>query len=199
MLDGFFIKSGRILHLTGISPALSKDCEASVNRAMEIAREGGLTISFDPNIRLNLWSADKARPVIERLLTAADIVLPGLDDMRMLYGDISREEALLRLKDMGCERVVLKTGDQDVVVYEDGHAEYLPIKRIDEPVDLMGAGDAFAAGFLTGCLRGDSLANSARIGMAVAGMSIQMPGNIESLPTWAEVERSMNGHKTWNR
>lgn len=199
MLDEDFIASARILHLTGINPALSKSCDASAWRAIEIARAAGTKISFDPNVRLALWGRDEARATLERYMAAADIVLPGLEDMRMLYGDISAEDALRRLKELGCKDIALKISDGDVIISEKGSETVVPVQPIADPVDLMGAGDAFAAGCLTGILEGWDLCRSAALGVTVAGLAIQMPGNIEAMPTWEEVERKMNGTTVWHR
>ena len=199
MLDADFIASARILHLTGITPALSPDCEASVWRAIEIARCAGVQVSFDPNVRLALWDRDAARPVLERLMAAADIVLPGLEDMQMLYGPISPAEALARLRGLGCRRIALKLGEGDVIVASEQDETTVAVSAIPDPVDLMGAGDAFAAGCLAGLLRDWDMVEAAHLGVTVAGLAIQLPGNIEAMPTWAEVERKVNGTVTWNR
>lgn len=199
MLDADFIGSARILHLTGITPALSKDCEASVWRAIETARDRGVMVSFDPNVRLSLWSREEARKSLERLMAAADIVLPGLEDLQMLYGPIGAAEALARLNEIGCRQIALKLGDGDVIVALDKKESVVPVTINSNPVDLMGAGDAFAAGCLTGLLKGHDLVEAAHIGVTVAGLAIQLPGNIEAMPTWAEVERKVNGTVVWNR
>lgn len=199
MLDESYIASARFLHLTGITPALSASAEQTMWRAVELAKAHGVRVVFDPNVRLLLWDRDTARGVIERFMAAADIVLPGLEDMQMLYGPISREEALLRLKDMGCQNIVLKVGDQEVLVYTDGHADFLPVDHIAAPVDLMGAGDSFAAGFIAGLLRDMSMLEAARLGNLVARCAIQMPGNIEALPTWNEVSKILQNEVSYNR
>lgn len=199
MLDEDFIASARILHLTGINPALSKSCDASAWRAIEIARAAGTKVSFDPNVRLALWEREEARATLERYMAAADIVLPGLEDMQMLYGDIDADAALRRLKELGCSEIALKIGDGDVIISQKGSETVIPVQAIEDPVDLMGAGDAFAAGCLTGILKGWDLCRSAGLGVTVAGLAIQMPGNIEAMPTWEEVERKINGTTVWNR
>jgi 2-dehydro-3-deoxygluconokinase len=199
MLDEAFIASAKILHLTGINPALSPSCDESSWRAIEIARAHGVKVGFDPNVRLALWSREEARAALERYLAAADIVFPGLEDMRMLYGQISLDEALSRLADLGCRNIAMKTGDSDVVVSSGGRVTVLPVEKIVFPVDLMGAGDAFAAGCLAGLLREWDLERSARLGITVAGLAIQMPGNIEAMPTWDEVERKTKGGESWKR
>lgn len=199
MLDEAFIASARYLHITGITPALSERCDAACWRALEIAKAHGLTVSFDPNVRLSLWSADEARQKLARYMSAADLVLPGLEDLQMLYGPIDAQTALRTLSELGCQRFILKSGIDSVIVHEDGQSCSLPVEIIRDPVDLMGAGDAFAAGCLAGLMRSMTLEQCARLGMAVASMAIQMPGNIEAMPTWEEVERKLTGATRWGR
>lgn len=199
MLDETFIASAKIVHLTGINPALSPNCDAASWRVIEIARAQGVKVSFDPNVRLALWSRDEARKTLERYLAAADVVFPGIEDMQMLYGQLGVEEVLSRLRDLGCRNIAMKTGDGDVVVSVGGRTTVLPVKKIAFPVDLMGAGDAFAAGCLAGLLKEWDLARSAKLGITVAGLAIEMPGNIEAMPTWEEVERKMHGGEDWKR
>jgi len=199
MLDEAFIAAAQWLHLTGITPALSPRCDAACWRAVEIARAHGVRVSFDPNVRLALWSAAEARAGLARYFAAADLVLPGLEDLQMLYGDASAEAAMARLRELGCRDAVLKAGAHDVHVLHDGAATRLPVAPVAQPVDLMGAGDALAAGCLAGLLEGRDLVDAARLGIAVAGLAIQLPGNIESMPTRAEVDRALSGSPGWKR
>jgi 2-dehydro-3-deoxygluconokinase len=199
MLDEDYIAGARRLHLTGISPALSPACDAACWRAVEVARAHGVLVSFDPNVRLSLWTAEEARAALARYFEAADLVLPGLEDLQMLYGDASVEAALARLQSLGCRQAVLKAGAQDVHVLHDGRLTRLPVPTVAQPADLMGAGDALAAGCLAGLLEGRDLVDAARLGIAVAGLAIQLPGNIESMPTRAEVDRSLHGAANWKR
>lgn len=199
MLDEEFIASAKWLHLTGISPALSPECDATCWRSVEVARQNGVRVSFDPNVRLALWSAQSARQALARYFEAADLVLPGLEDMQMLYGPMDAQQAIQRLTELGCQRAVLKAGPQDVVVLDQGSITSLPVRPVADPVDLMGAGDALAAGCLAGLLQGSDFLESARLGIVVAGLAIQMPGNIESMPTRAEVERTVSGSIAWKR
>lgn len=199
MLDENFIASARILHLTGINPALSPSCDAASWRAIEIARANGVKVSFDPNVRLALWTREEARKTLERYMAAADVMFPGLEDMQMLYGQIGREEALAHLKALGCTNFVMKSGDQGVTVVSGGRVAELPVEKVQSPEDLMGAGDAFAAGCLAGLLGGADLEDAARLAITVAGLSIQMPGNIEAMPTREEVDRKLDGSAAWKR
>lgn len=200
ILDEDYIASAKYLHLTGITPALSESAEATMWKAVEIAKAHGVKFIFDPNVRLSLWSREKARETIEKFLSAADIVMPGLEDLQMLCGSsMTMEEALAHLKSLGCKNIILKNGVKEVLVDAEGVTESVPIVPLANPLDLMGAGDSFAAGFIAGLLREMSYPDAVRLGNLVARCAIQMPGNIEALPSWAEVSRIMNKEVVYNR
>lgn len=182
-----YIASSKVLHLTGITPSLSPSCLETVRAAIEIAHDNGVLVTFDPNVRLKLWTKKQAHPVIEELMVAADYVLPGIEEMHQLYGELSVEQILARLHDLGCAKVVLKLGREGAIVSDAQGSEHLPGYPNPEPVDLMGAGDAFSAGFIAGLLKNLDMKDSAELANAVASMSVMLPGNIESLPSWEEV------------
>lgn len=199
MLDESYIASAKIAHLTGINPALSENCNAASWRLIEIAKEHGVLTTFDPNVRLSLWSREVARRSLEPYFAAADIAFPGLEDMQMLYGRMNAVEALQRLSELGCNRFVLKAGEGEVIVSDRGEQTVLPVEKVQSPADLMGAGDAFAAGCIAGLLRGLDLVRAAQLGITVASLAIQMPGNIEAMPTWREVQQSVERQEVWMR
>jgi len=188
-----YISSAKMLHITGITPALSNTCRRTIDAAVDIAKKHHLTITFDPNLRLKLWSVDEAKPVIERLMMSADYVLPGLEEMHSLYGIQPVERLLDHLHEIGCERIILKLGKEGAILSLPSGTETLAGYPVDNPVDLMGAGDAFAAGFIAGILKGMAPKDSVDLANFVASMSIRLPGNIESLPTWDEVNRAQKG------
>ncbi len=198
-LDESYVAGAKVAHLTGINPALSANCDAASWRLIEIAKAHGVLTTFDPNVRLSLWSREDARRSLERYFAAADIVFPGLEDMQMLYGRMNAEEALQRLNELGCKRFALKAGEGEVIVCDRGERTVLPVEKVQAPVDLMGAGDAFAAGCIAGLLRGLDLIRAAQLGITVASLAIQMPGNIEAMPTWQEVQRIIERREIWMR
>lgn len=199
MLDESYVEGAKIAHLTGINPALSANCDAASWRFIEVAKAHGVLTTFDPNVRLSLWNREDARRSLERYFAAADVAFPGLEDMQMLYGRMNAEEAVNRLNELGCMRFVLKAGEGEVIVCDHGARTILPVQKIESPVDLMGAGDAFAAGCIAGLLRGLDLARAAQLGIVVASLAIQLPGNIEAMPTWGEVQRAVEHQEIWMR
>jgi len=85
-LDLDYVRNAKLFHLTGITPALSQSCKEASHEALKIASESGLTISFDTNIRLSLWSKDDARLTLLSMLKKANIVLTEPQDGEILFG-----------------------------------------------------------------------------------------------------------------
>ena len=100
-LDGAYIQGARMLHVTGITMAISPDARNTVIEAMNIARGAGTLISFDPNLRLKLWSIEEARGPILQAASMADYFLPGWDELKLLYGTEDEELIFSRLSELG--------------------------------------------------------------------------------------------------
>lgn len=187
-LDPDYIGAARWLHVGGITPALSDSCRATVARAIAIARERGVRVSFDPNLRLRLWDIDTARAVLLPLMAQADVLLPGLEEAELLVGEAQAERAAERLLALGPQLVVLKLGAQGSLAAHAGgvvRAPAIPLPRIVDPV---GAGDAFAAGFVVAQLEGRPLEESLRIANACGACAMTVEGDVEGLPTWRDLE-----------
>jgi 2-dehydro-3-deoxygluconokinase len=200
-LDEEYLATARIIHLSGITPSLSLSCRRLVDKALELAKKHHIPVSFDPNMRKKLWTAQKAREIMEPIFQQVDYVLPGMEDMQAIYGDdVTELEVIQHLRSLGCKSVIVKIGSRGAVV---GGTSMKPIYvdgiPVENPVDLMGAGDAFAAGFIAGLLENKSLVDAAEQGNTVARISIQSPGNIESLPTRRELEMEKANKKLVDR
>ena len=182
----------KILHLSGISLAISDNaCEASL-RAIELAKENGVKISFDTNLRLKLWSLSRAKAIIQHVASLADFVLPGLDDARQLTGLENPESIVDEYLKMGVEVVALTLGDQGVLLAtQDSMREQIPGIQ-SKLVDATAAGDCFDGGFLTEWLRTKDLLQAARYGNVAASLSVQHFGAVASLPSREKTESSLS-------
>src|SRR2546423_979589 len=80
-LEADYFRTARWLALTGIPPALSASCRAAVEQAFDLAAEHGLTVSFDPNLRLKLWSIERAREALLPLMQRCDFLLAGGEEL----------------------------------------------------------------------------------------------------------------------
>lgn len=186
-LDEDYIKQAKILHVTGITPALSDSCRETVQAAVRIARKHGVKVSFDPNLRLKLWSLEEARKVLLPLAEEADYFLPGLDELKLLYETDDFEDIVKRLNRLSAV-TILKGADDKTYVLEKGNLTAVPYFKAEQVVDTVGAGDGFCAGFLTGLLKGYSHEEAVRLGNLIGSLVIQMEGDWEALPTWDQVD-----------
>ncbi|MEU6416210.1 sugar kinase [Streptomyces spiralis] len=184
----------RVLHLSGITAALSDDCLALM-RALTAPRPGRPLVSFDVNFRPGLWrDADGPRVLLE-LARRADLVFVGDDEAREAWGlDGGRavREALPEPR-----TVVVKHGAGGATAYDrnadgtedgDGRATLVPPPRVDV-VAHVGAGDAFAAGFLSATLRGLPVRDRLRHGHLMAAAALTVPGDLAAPPARDHADR----------
>lgn len=171
----------RIVHLTGITPALSESCAATVARAIELAHEAGALVSFDPNYRAKLWDIQSARKTLLPLMQRSDILLMGHEDAEAIFGP-GEEEALQQGAACGAQIVILKLAERGVWAMAGGTRIKIPAEFVAAVVDPVGAGDGFNAGFLSGWLRGDSLENALRLGTRIGAAAVASFGDYAGYP-----------------
>ncbi len=191
-LDEAYIAGARVLHLTGITPALSASCVETAHAAVDIAKRHGVKVSFDPNLRLKLWSVEDARKVLLPLAMKADYFLPGLDELKLLYETESVDAILGKLQELSAVSII-KGGEDCTYVLEQGQLTSVPYYKVEHVIDTVGAGDGFCAGFLAGVVRGYSMVEAVRLGNLVGAQVIQAVGDWEGLPSAAEIERLLSG------
>ncbi len=193
-LDAAYISKARFMHLTGITPALSDSCRDTVFAAAEMARGAGVTVVLDPNYRSKLWPAAEAREVMRSLAVHSDIVLPGMDEAQLLTGHADPENAARELLSLGPSLVIIKLGGSGALALDrTGQVTRAPAVPIERIVDPVGAGDAFAAGLLTGLLRDFALADAMALANRCGALAMLSPGDMEALPTWSEVAAEPGG------
>ncbi len=166
--------TGRV-HLSGITPALSSSCAGLV----EAVLASDLPVSFDVNYRPGLWPVDEAGPVLRRLAGQAQIVFAGLDEARTLWGVDSAADVRRLLPGPGT--VVVKDGAVGTWSYGPAGETYAPASAI-EVVEPVGAGDAYAAGYLFGLLRNWAEPDRLRLGHRVASFALGVTGDVADLP-----------------
>jgi 2-dehydro-3-deoxygluconokinase len=192
-LDPAYLRDAKFLHLTGITPALSESCRKTVFEAADMARAAGVQVTLDPNYRSKLWSGDDFRRVLRDLAARCDILLPGVEEAELLTGESDPEVAARDLQGLGPTCVVLKLGARGALAVADDQRIHEPALRLERIVDPVGAGDAFAAGFLSGLLRGFDMAGALRLANRCGALAMCAPGDMESLPRRAEVEEQVVG------
>ncbi|PZW38968.1 2-dehydro-3-deoxygluconokinase [Humitalea rosea] len=179
------IAAARILHLSGISQAISTAaCDAGF-RAIAVARAAGVRVSYDTNLRQRLWPAARAAAVIHAAIAQADIALPSLEDATALTG-LARPDAVADFYLRLCPLVLVKCGREGVLVATPGRRETIPGHSVDA-VDATGAGDTFAGAFLARTLAGDDPFLAARYANAAAALATTGYGAVAPIPREAAV------------
>jgi 2-dehydro-3-deoxygluconokinase len=186
-LNPAYFQGARYFHVSGINPALSTSMHETTRAAISLAKEAGALISFDPNVRLRLWDADTCRRTLRELMPQCDLVLPGADEAELLTGESDPEQAARALRQLGVRQVVVKLGAQGSLSLDDAGVLRVPAFPLERIVDPVGAGDGFAAGFLSGQLRGWGTAESLRLANLVGAAAMSVSGDVEGLPTFEEV------------
>lgn len=197
-IDEGYISQARILHVTGITPALSPSCREAVIYAMKLARKHGVKVSLDPNIRLKMWSENEARETITEMLKYTDFLFPGTEECNLLFGSAELDDVFRKVESLGVQLVVIKLGANGAVART--NAEEAAVEGIRVPViDSFAAGDAFAAGFLAGYLNGWKLGDSLVYANAVGALKVTERGNVEAFPTREQVEQFLGGRDAIQR
>jgi len=190
-IEAGYIQGGRWLHITGSSLSVNEPMRQACYRAVELAAQAGLTISFDPNLRAELMGAERVRRLVEPVLAHATVVLPSGEEARLLTGlddDVRACQALLA---RGAKIVALKRGAAGSILFTDGNQISVPGFSVTE-VDPTGAGDCYAAGLTVALLQGWDLERAARFANAVGALAVTRQGPMEGAPFRKEVERLLN-------
>ncbi len=190
-VDPTYIEGAGVLHVTGITPALSAGCREATRHAVEIARDRSVPVAFDPNLRTKLWDAATAARTLEPL-AGADVVLAGRDEAEALSGRSGLDAASSWFLDRGAELVVMKVA-ADGAWATDGDRTWAAPAHPVTVVDPVGAGDAFAAGFLDAWLDDLDVESCLRRGNTTAALSMQAPGDMEGLPYRDELDAALTG------
>lgn len=171
------------IHLTGILPALSESTRAAVNLMFDKARQAGLLITFDPNLRPQLWpSQDVMIQSINDMASKADIVLPGTAEGKILMGSDDPKKINAFYRNLGAKAVITKVGSQGAYVTTATEEYLVPGFKVDKVVDTVGAGDGFAAGVITALMEGLPLKEAVRRGNAIGAIQVTSRGDNEGLP-----------------
>ncbi|MEU8421020.1 sugar kinase [Micromonospora sp. NPDC048835] len=179
----------RVLHVTGITPALGEQPRAAVEAIVAAARRSRTRISFDVNYRRRLWSAVEARPVLRRLVAGSATVFAGVEEAALVLdrpGSVDAVRLACGLAELGPEEVVVKLGAEGALVLSGGDVARVPAVAVTA-VDVVGAGDGFVAGYLSGLLDGLPPVGRLTRGAICGAFAVSTAGDWEGLPTRAEL------------
>jgi 2-dehydro-3-deoxygluconokinase len=178
-LDWSVITSARLVHITGITPALSLTCQTTALEAAERVRSSGAMLSVDVNYRAKLWRPEDAAATVRLLMRGADLVLCSSEDAKELFSlEGPARDVACRLAELAeCWRIVITAGANGAAWCDGGVTDSVEGMTSVAVVDRIGAGDAFAAGVIDGLFSGD-FANGVRMGIAMATITLGTHGDV---------------------
>jgi 2-dehydro-3-deoxygluconokinase len=175
------IARARVLHLSGISLAISASACETALAAIELAHRAGARVSFDTNLRLKLWPIERARAVMGDVLRRCDICLPSLDDIVALTGRTDPDAIVDHCLAQGASVVALKLGAHGAIVADAGQRHRIAPHPC-RPLDATGAGDTFGGAFVARLVAGDALHEAGRYAAVAAALSTEGFGAVEPIP-----------------
>lgn len=192
-LDIDYIRAASHLHISGVTLSLSDSCRATVDRAISVARSANVRISFDANIRLNIWNTKRWRDEIRRRLSLFDEVYLTEFEAQLLTESDDVDLALKKVSALGASTVAIKHGSRGATVAADGETVYQRPWPIGNSVQSHGAGDAFAAGLIARHVHGLSLREGTALAALLGAAATAVTGNVEGLPTSSEAFALLKG------
>ena len=192
-VDEDLIRSSRIFHFGTLS-STHKGVREATRYAIDVAKEAGDLISFDPNLRPALWKSQEV--MIESLNFLAfqsDIVLPGIEEGKILTEFEEKEKIADFYLQHGVKEVIIKMGGEGAYYKtseKEGVVEGFSVKEI---VDTVGAGDGFAVGVISGRLEQLPIEEYVKRGNCIGALQIQVEGDNEGLPNREKLQNALNG------
>jgi len=180
------IRAAKVLHVSGISEAISETaCDACL-AAIAAAREARVKVSYDTNLRLKLWPLARARAVIRASIAMCDWVVPSRDDAALLFECEDVDDIVDACHALGAPLVALKLGADGCIVSDGKRRQRIAAYAV-KAVDATGAGDCFAGAFATRLVNGDDPFVAARYANAAAALATTGFGAVAPLPRDADV------------
>lgn len=169
------VPQAHVVHMSGVTAALSRSCAELVEAGLATRPVGDALMSFDVNYRSALWPATEAGTVLARLAALADVVFVGQDEAHVLWGCATPEDVRAVLPNPAT--LVVKDGGFGATAYGPTGKVFVPARPVSV-VEPVGAGDAFAAGYLSGLLNGASETARLELGHEIAAAALRSVGDI---------------------
>lgn len=185
IIDTDYFSRAKILFITGITPALNNSCKETIYKAIDTAKTLGMKIVFDPNIRYKLIGDDieTYKQMLNDIASQSDYFLPGEGEIALLTGNDNLEESVNYYLDKNVElNVIVKLGAKGCYFANNKEQFYVPGYKVEEVIDPIGAGDAFAAGLVSGLLEGKNIKQSLEQANLLGSILIQTNGDVEGFP-----------------
>ena len=184
-IDPELICSARLLHGSGITPMLSESARLASESAFSIARSADVLTSFDPNLRKTIAPIGLSLEIARQHLAFADFALVSREELSLLSGTDDVKDGCRWVLEQGARFVAVKLGEEGSMGSDGADSWWVPGYPV-RPMDTIGAGDAWAAGFLDAVLAGADYEQCLDQGNHVASLAIQVPGDVDGLPNERE-------------
>ena len=172
------IRAAKVLHLSGITLAVSSHLRETAFKAIELATG---TVCLDTNLRLKLWSADQARAIIHQAAARSGIIVTSIDDSATLTGLSDPRSIADFYHDLGAAIVLVTQGAAGCYLSMDRMGtDIAPVHAV--PVDSTGAGDSFTGAFLAWWLETEDAVLSAQRAAEVAAKVVSGYGTVDPIP-----------------
>lgn len=175
------LESAKVLHVSGISQAISESAADAVFEAIRVVGQAGGQVSYDTNLRLKLWPLERARAVTHAAMAKCDIALPGLEDAVQLTGLEDPADIARFYLDLGPSVVALTLGSGGTLVATGEEQRVVPVRGV-EAVDATAAGDTFDGAFLSRLVGGETPFEAARYANAAAALATLGYGAVAPMP-----------------
>ena len=191
-VEGLDFSKFSAIHMTGITPALSDNTRELCRFLATKAHELGIFLSFDPNLRPQLWpSREVMARYINEFASECDLFLPGVAEGEQLAGISDPTEIASHYRKLGAKAVVVKVGGKGAYFDAGDERGMVPGFHVSHIVDTVGAGDGFAAGVLSARMEGLGWYDSVRRGNAIGAIQIMSVGDNDGLPSREELDKFM--------
>ncbi|MEV8631367.1 sugar kinase [Streptosporangium sp. NPDC051023] len=185
-IDEAVIREAKVLHVTGITPALGDDPAAAVTAAVEIAKAHGVIVSLDLNYRSALWDPRTAAAALDPLVKRADVLFSTHEEAQLIVDEATPADCARALSSLGPRQVMIKLGAAGSVSVIDDEL-YLQDAEVVTAVDPVGAGDAFAAGYLSELVSGVDPRGRLSTATKTGAFAVTVSGDWEGLPTRSDL------------
>jgi 2-dehydro-3-deoxygluconokinase len=184
------IRSAKILYASGISQAISTSAADAAFHAIAVARQAGVKVAYDTNLRLRLWPAARARAVIEAAIAQADMAFPSREDAEAMTGLADADAIADHYLRLGCPLVAVKCGADGALLATASGLRVRARPHAVKAVDATGAGDTFCGAFMARTVLGDGPEAALAYANAAAALSITGYGAVAPIPR-AEAVRAL--------
>ncbi len=189
-----YVEEFDFLHITGSTLYINEKTRQSVYKAAKLAKEEELTVTFDPNVRLELMKKERIKNVTEPVLENCDYLLPDEKELKIISEKESVRKSIKKLQQYDLNAIIIKKGEKGATVYNG--EKFIEISPISvEERDPTGAGDSFDAGFVYSLINNKNLEEAAKFANAVGAKSVTSKMSIPEIENVEEIKRLMENSK----